>query len=62
VIKRSLDLEIFGRRFSAIADNLELNFLAFIECGQTGFLDRRNVPAALRLDESIAFGWIKPSR
>jgi hypothetical protein len=64
-VPRSLDPKILGRRFSTIADNLELDLLAFIERGQTGFLDRRNVhkyilPAALRLDESVAFGWIKP--
>jgi hypothetical protein len=62
-VTRSLDLKILRRRFSAVAYDLELDLLAFIECRQAGLLDRRNVhkyilPAALRLDESIAFGWI----
>jgi hypothetical protein len=62
---RSLDLKILRRRFSAVAYDLELDLLAFVECGQTRPLHGRNVhkhilPAALRLDESIAFGRIKP--
>src|SRR5713226_10388632 len=62
---RSLDLKILRRRFSAVAYDLELDLLAVIERGQTRFLHSRNVhkhilPAALRLDESIAFGRIKP--
>src|SRR5882762_9596782 len=62
---RSLDLKILRRRFSAVAYNLELDLLAVIERGQTRFLHSRNVhkhilAAALRLDESIAFGRIKP--
>src|SRR5262249_14063631 len=53
------------RRFSAVAYDLELDLLTFIERGQTRPLHSRNVhkhilPAALRLDESIAFGRIKP--
>jgi hypothetical protein len=59
------DLEIFRRRFSAVAYNFELDLLAFIECRQTSLLHSRNMhkhilPTALRLDESIAFGRIKP--
>jgi hypothetical protein len=59
------DLEIFRRRFSAVAYNFELDLLAFIKCRQASLLHGRNVhkhilPAALRLDESIAFGRIKP--
>jgi hypothetical protein len=61
----SLDPKILRRRFSAVAYDLELDLLAFIERGQTRPLHSRNVhkhilPAALRLDESIAFGRIKP--
>src|SRR6266853_4360117 len=64
-VARSLDLEVLRRRFSAVAYDLELDLLAFVERGQTRLLHRRNVhkhiaPAALRLDESIAFGRIKP--
>ena len=64
-VTRSLDLKILRRRFSAVAYDLELDLLAFIERGQTRPLHSRNVhkhiaPAALRLDESIAFGRIKP--
>src|SRR5260370_42429285 len=64
-VARSLDLEILRRRFSAVAYDLELDLLAFIERGETRLLHSRNVhkhiaPAALRLDESIAFGRIKP--
>ncbi len=49
---------------SAVAYDLELDLLPPIERGQTGLLDGRNVhkyilPAALRLNESIAFGQIK---
>src|SRR5260221_7456461 len=62
---RSLDLKILRRRFSAVAYDLELDLLAFIERGKTRLLYSRNVhkhiaPAALRLDKSIAFGRIKP--
>src|SRR5712671_5772977 len=64
-VTRSLDLKILRRRFSAVAYDLELDLLAFIERGETRLLHSRNVykhilPAALRLDESIAFGRIKP--
>jgi hypothetical protein len=64
-VTRSLDLEILRRRFSSVAYDLELDVLTFIECRQTGLLDRRNVhkyilPATVRLDESIAFGRIEP--
>src|SRR6266404_6550257 len=64
-VTRSLDLKILRRRFSAVAYDLELDLLAFIERGQTRLLHSRNVhkhilAAALRLDESIAFGRIKP--
>src|SRR5258708_19169208 len=64
-VTKSLDLKILRRRFSAVAYDLELDLLTFIERGQTRLLHRRNVhkhiaPAALRLDESIAFGRIKP--
>src|SRR5215468_5223558 len=64
-VTRSLDLKILRRRFSAVAYDLELDLLAFIERGQTRPLHSRNVhkhilPSALRLDESIAFGRIKP--
>jgi hypothetical protein len=64
-VTRSLDLKILRRRFSAVAYDLELDPLAFIERGQTRLLHSGNVhkhiaPAALRLDESIAFGRIKP--
>src|SRR5260370_2686875 len=64
-VTRSLDLKILRRRFSAVAYDLELDLLAFIERGQTRPLHSRNVhkhiaPATLRLDESIAFGRIKP--
>src|SRR5258706_15597766 len=64
-VTRSLDLKILRRRFSAVAYDLELDLLAFIERGKTRPLHSRYVnkhiaPAALRLDESIAFGRIKP--
>src|SRR6266852_5263625 len=64
-VARSLDLKILRRRFSAVAYDLELDLLAFIERGQTRLLHSRNVhkhilPAALRLDESVAFGRIQP--
>jgi hypothetical protein len=64
-ITKSLDLKILRRRFSTVAYDLKLDLLAFIERGQTRPLHSRNVhkhilPAALRLDESIAFGRIKP--
>src|SRR5260370_19998876 len=64
-VTKSLDLKILRRRFSAVAYDLELDLLAFVERGQTCLLHRRNVhkhiaPAALRLDESIASGRIKP--
>src|SRR5258708_36835323 len=64
-VTKSLDLEVLLRRFSEVAYALELDLLAVIERGQTRLLHRRNVhkhiaPAALRLDESIAFGRIKP--
>lgn len=56
--------EIFGRRFAAIGDDLELelDLLAFIERTQTRALDRRNMHedifflAGGRLDEAVAFG------
>src|SRR5260370_28712444 len=49
----------------AVAYDLERDLLAFVERGQTRLLHSRNVhkhiaPAALRLDEPIAFGRIKP--
>src|SRR4029450_7231024 len=52
---RSLDLEILRRGFSAVAYDLILDLLAFIERRQPGPLDSRNMhehilPAALRLD------------
>ena len=62
---RSLDLEIFRRRFSAVAHDFELDLLTFIERGQTGFLHSGNVnkyilSATLWLNESIALGRIEP--
>jgi len=61
----SLDLEVLGRRFSSIADDLVLDLLALIERTEAGPLHCRYVnehilPAALRLDEPIAFGRIEP--
>ena len=61
----SLDLEIFRRRLSAVADDFELDLLAFIERGEAGLLDSRDMyehilSAALRLDESVAFGRVEP--
>src|ERR1700722_20334153 len=61
----SLDLEIFRRRLAAVADNLVLDLLAFIERAEAGPLHRRDMdehilPAALRLDEPVALGRIEP--
>ena len=67
-MKRSLfllDLEIYRRFLTAIALNLILNGLSFVERHQTGTFDGANVykhifAAALRLNESIALSWIEP--
>ena len=60
-----LDLEIYRRFLTAIALNLILNGLSFVERHQTGTFDCANVyehifAAALRLNESIALSWIEP--
>jgi hypothetical protein len=57
--------EVFGRRFSPIAYDLELDVLALIKGAETRLLHRRNMnkhvlPAALRLDEPISLGRIEP--
>src|SRR5215471_9671867 len=61
----SLDLEVLGRRFSTIGDDLVLDVLALVEGTEAGPLHRRDVnkhilPTALRLDEPIAFSRIEP--
>src|SRR5579871_3726835 len=58
-------LEVLGGRFSPIADDFIFDVLTFIEGIEAGPLHRRDVyehilPAALRLDKAIAFGWIEP--
>src|SRR5579871_6195507 len=64
-LPRSLDLEIFRRRLSAVAHDLELDLLTFVEGGQAGLFHSRNVnknvlSATLRLNEAIALGRIEP--
>src|SRR5262245_6254362 len=62
----SLDLEIHRRCFSAVLFNLILDLLPFIERAQSSALNSgdmdKHVPAAtaLRLNESVALGWIEP--
>jgi hypothetical protein len=63
---RSLDSEIYRRRFSTVFFDLVLNGLPFVERAQASTLNGRDmnkhVPtaAALRLNKSIAFGRIEP--
>src|SRR5262249_16934165 len=62
---RSLDLEIHRRCFPAVLFDLILKVLPFIERAQSNALDRGDVDdhvfaASLRLDKSIALGWIEP--
>src|SRR5215813_7745600 len=64
---RLLNLEIHRRCFPAVLFDLKLDLLPFIERAQSSALDRGDVDehvfaASLRLDKSIALGWIEPSR
>jgi hypothetical protein len=59
------NFEIFRRGLPAIRDFLVLDNLTFIQAAQTGLFDGRDVdedvfPAALRLNEPIAFLRIEP--
>ena len=61
----ALNLQIFCGRLASVRDFLVFNALSLVQAGQTGLLDGRNVnedvfPAALGLDESVAFCWIEP--
>src|SRR5262245_49304650 len=62
---RLLNLEIHRRCFPAVLFDLILDLLPFIEHAQSSALDRGDVDehvfaASLRLDKSIALGWIEP--
>jgi hypothetical protein len=62
---RLLNLEIHRRCFPAVLFDLILDLLPFIERAQSSALDRGDVDehvfaASLRLDKSIALGWIEP--
>src|SRR5262252_3203495 len=62
---RLLNLEIHRRCFPAVLFDLKLDLLPFIERAQSSALDRGDVnehvfAASLRLDKSIALGWIEP--
>jgi hypothetical protein len=62
----SSNLEIFGRRLAAVADDFILDLLAFIERGKSSLLYSRDmdedVPAAdtLGLDEAVPLRWVEP--
>src|SRR5690242_11103741 len=65
MLERSADLKVFGRFLAAIAHNFILDDLTLIKRAQACPLDGRNVnehilAAALRLNESVAFGWVEP--
>src|SRR5262249_20606900 len=62
---RLLNLEMHRRCFPAVLFDLKLDLLPFIERAQSSALDRGDVDeyvfaACLRLDKSIALGWIEP--
>src|SRR5215471_4060247 len=64
---RLLNLQIYGRCFPAVLFDLIFNLLPFVERAQSSALDRGDVDeyvfaASLRLDKSIALGWIEPLR
>src|SRR5262249_9044493 len=64
-VSRSTRFEILRRLLAAVADQLVLDHLAFVERGQAGALDRGDMDeyvfaAVLRLNESIALGRIEP--
>jgi hypothetical protein len=64
-LKHSFHFEVFGRRFALVCYLFVFDPLAFVEVGQTGPFDCRNVDkyifaAALRPDESIALLRIEP--
>src|SRR5215475_10280168 len=61
----STRFEILRRLLAAVADQLVLDHLTFVERGQAGALDRGDMDeyvfaAVLRLNESIALGRIEP--
>src|SRR4051812_28145415 len=61
----SLDLQVLSRVLTAIVHEFILNSLALIQSAQAGTFDRRDVDehilaSTLRLNESIALGWIEP--
>jgi hypothetical protein len=62
----SLNLEVFGRLASPIADDLVFDLLAFAQRAQSGSLNGGNVheyvlaASAGRLNEPISFGRIEP--
>src|SRR5438132_3740331 len=60
-----LDFQVLGRGLAAIGDLFVFHRLTFIERGQPGLLNCRNVnknvlAARSGLDESIPLGWIEP--
>ena len=67
VWRLSTDLQIYSRLLTAVALNLVLNGLSFVERRQSGTFDGTDVyehifAAALRLNEPIAFGRVEPLR
>src|SRR5262247_1206385 len=61
----STRFEILGRLLAAVADQLVLDHLTFVERAQAGALDRGDMDeyvfaAVLRLNESIAFRRVEP--
>src|ERR1044072_97582 len=64
-LERSGDLQILSRRLAAIAHELEVDPLAFIQRAQPGALHCRDVhehvlAAVGRLDEAVTFGRVEP--
>src|SRR6516164_2254196 len=64
-VSRSTRFEILRRLLAAVADQLVLDHLTFVERGQAGALDRGDMDkyvfaAVLRLNESIAFRRVEP--
>jgi hypothetical protein len=63
--KASFDFEVFCGRLAAIADDLVLDLLAFIEGAEACALYGRDVDehvlaATLRLNEAVALGGVEP--
>src|SRR5262245_59220354 len=63
--RNRLDLQILSRSLAAIGDLFIFHRLTFIERGQAGFLNCRNVnknvlAARAGLDKSIPLGWVEP--